>query len=177
MLERGEPMNKVIGSKYNEDLTTVTLDGHYFTRGSMEQAYEDVAFSLEENSHSGIIVSRGVSNLTSKSVTCLYIIERLPMAESYINSHLTELSDKCADSIISADLDKKLEVLTFTPNEFFGTLDLTNLEVPEDGFDWALLLIIVAIVLAVSAIVVVTIIILRRRHLRRREKVVALMQK
>lgn len=177
MLERGEPMNKVIGSKYNEDLTTVSLNGHYFTRGSMDQVYEDAAYALEENTHSDIIVSRGESNLTSKTVTCFYIIERLPLEEGYINSHLTELSDKCTDSIISADLDKKLETIAFTPNEFFGTLDLTNLEFPEDGIDWALILIIVAIVLAVSAIVVVAVILLRRRHLRRREKVVALMRK
>ncbi len=177
MLERGEPMNKVIGSKYNEDLTTVTLDGHYFTRGSMDQAYEDAAYALEENAHSSIIVSRGVSNLTAKNVTCLYIIERLPMEEGYINSHLTELSDKCSDSIISADLDKKIQALSFTPNEFFGTLDLVNLAFPEDGVDWALILIIVAIVLVVIAIVVVIVILLHRRHLRRREKVVALMRK
>lgn len=177
MLESGTAMNKVIGSKYNEDLTSITLDGHYFAHGSMEKAYEEVAFSLEENTHSGIIEAKGVSNLTGQSVTCLYIIERLPQEKSYVDEHLTELGDKCADAIISADLEVLMAELSFEPNEFYGSLSLLALEFPSDGIDWALILFWVAIVIVVAAVAVVTVLIVRRIRRKRREAVKKFLKK
>lgn len=177
MLQGGEDMHELIGSKYNEDISLTTTDGYYFARGSMEEAYEAAAFALGENEHSGIVEARGVSNLTGQSVTCFYVIERLPLDSNYVNKHLTELGDECADAIIAADLNKRIDALTFTPNEYYETLDLCALAFPEDGIDWPLILFWCAAILVSAAAIVIAIVLIRHLRRKRREAVRAVMRK
>lgn len=158
---------KLIGSKYNEDLAPQTSDdGYYWARGSMDKVYEDTAFGLEINGVSGIIESIGQSNLTGANVPCFYIVQRLELDEAYITENLSALEDKCADAIIGKRLEERQATLEFIPNEFFNSLDLLNLEFPEDAFDFFPVMIIGIAVLCVGAVTFVFILFAKRRKKR-----------
>ncbi len=162
-LESGTSMYEMIGSKYNEDFSLTTTDGYYFARGSMDEIYESAAFSIAVGERSGIVETTGISNKTGNSVPCFYIIERLPIEDDYVNSHLTDLSDKCADAIIAAKLDAVSKTLSFVPNDFYLSLELTDLEAPADGVDVALILMIGGIVLAVAGVTTAVVCIIVRK--------------
>ncbi len=164
LLQSGQKtMYDLIGSKYNEDFSLFTTDGYYFPRGAMDKIYEDVAFSLKVNEMSGIVESTGKSNKTGADVTCFYIMERLAIEDAYITAHLNDLADKCADAVVATKLDEVTATLSFTPNDFYHTLDLTSLEEPRDGADLGLILLIGGIVLVVGAATTAVILIVRKK--------------
>ena len=104
-------------------------------------------------------------------------MERLPLEDGYINSHLSSLGDDCAAAIIAADLEEHIDALSFTPNEFYEDLDLLELAFPEDGIDWALILMWIGGVLLCGAVILLAIVIIRRIRKKRRQKIKALMKK
>lgn len=165
LLQSGaKTMYDMIGSTYNEDFSMITTDGYYFPHGTMDKAYEDAAFALEIGESSAIVESTGISNKTGHTVPCFYVIERLALDEAYINSHLTALADQCANALVASRLDAVTETLSFSPNEFYDTLDLTALDAPGDGVDVAMILIIGGIVLAVAgATTAVVLVVVRKR--------------
>lgn len=163
LLQSGKSMYEMIGSKYNEDFSLTTTDGYYFPRGTMDASYEDAAFELEIGETSGIVEATGIGNRTNNSVACFYIIQRLALDDSYINTHLTELSDQCANAIVASKLEDVTATLTFTPNEFYRSLDLTALEAPGDGVDLPMVLLIGGIVLAMAASATVVILLIVRK--------------
>lgn len=168
LLQSGaKTMYDLIGSKYNEDFSLITTDGYYFPRGTMDKTYEDAAFALSLNEKSGIVETMGKSNKTDAEVPCFYIMERLPIEEAYVNTHLNELADTCANAIVATKLDEVTKTLSFTPNDFYQTLDLIALEAPGDGADVALILIIGGIVLAVAgATTAIVLLVIRKKKSR-----------
>ena len=163
-LQGEKTMYDMIGSKYNEDFTLFTTDGYYFPRGTMEKVYEDTAFSLDIGEMSGIVESTGNSNKTGNSVPCFYIMERLEPEDAYINTHLTELADQCANAQIATKLSELTESLRFVPNDDYRALDLTALEAPGNGADVTLILIIGGITVAVAAVATtIVLLVLRKR--------------
>ena len=165
-LQNGTSMYNAI-KKYSEDFFLTTLDGYYFARGTMDETYEKAAFSIAIGERSGIVETTGISNETGNSVPCFYIIERLPLEDDYVNSHLTDLADKCSDAIIATKLDEVSKTLSFVPNDFYLSLDLTDLEAPAEAVDVPLILMIGGIVLAVSGTATaITLIIKRKRKTR-----------
>lgn len=177
LLQSGESMHSLIGSRYNEDITLTTTDGFYFARGSMEEAYEEAAFALKEQEYSGIVEAVGQSNLTGDGVPCFYIIERLPIEDGYVNRHLTELGDDCADAIIAADLALLIDSMHFTPNEAYQALNLCALAFPEPAIDWPYIFFWIALVLVSVAIVIGAIFLIRHWRRRRRATITAMMKK
>ncbi|MBE6534290.1 MAG: hypothetical protein E7678_04900 [Ruminococcaceae bacterium] len=157
LLDDGNSMYKVIGSKYNENLITESLndtDGYYFPRGIMEKDYEDAAFSLQKNGdRTDIITSYGKSP-SGAYVECFYIIEKLAVKDSEIDANFTYLSDMVKDSIIAKEKEVYREKLRFTPNDYTWSLDLSNLEAPKNGADYTLIIAIVASVLGLALIIV-----------------------
>ena len=163
-LQSGVSMYEMIGSKYNEDFSLTTTDGYYFPRGSMDEIYESAAFALPIGQTSGIVETTGISNKTGNRVPCFYIIERLSIDDAYVTSHLTELSDKCADAIVATKLNEVSKTLSFTPNDYYLSLDLTALEAPKDGVDLPLILTIGGLVLVAAGVTaVVTITLIRKK--------------
>lgn len=163
-IEGGTSMYEMIGSTYNEDFSLVTTDGYYFPRGTMDKTYEEAAFALEIGQNSAVVESTGISNKTGDRVTCFYIIERLALDTEYIDSHLSALSDQCANAVVAQKLDAVSATLSFVPNDYYATLDLTALEAPKDGIDVPLVLLILGISLVVLAgITVSTIMLIRKR--------------
>lgn len=167
LLQSGEKtMYDLIGSKYNEDFSLFTTDGYYFPRGSMDKTYEDTAFALNVNETSGIVESTGKSNKTGADVPCFYIIERLAVEDAYITTHMNALADKCANSVVATKLDAVTATLSFTPNDFYGSLDLTDLEAPKDAADVGLILLIAGIVLATGGVTTAIVLIVRKKKKR-----------
>lgn len=154
-LESGEmSMLDLMGSKYNEDFTIphTKYDGHYFPHGIMEKWYEDAAFALEVGKHTDVITAMGENN-NGEYVECFYIIERLPSSEEEIDSNFIELSDTVTDSLIYEDVEAIKATLSFEPNEYALSLDVTSLEQPRNGADTQMILVIVLCVLCCACIV------------------------
>ena len=57
------------------------------------------------------------------------------------------------DAIVSSELEAQKEKLSFTPNDYALSLDVTNLEAPKNGVDYQLIIAIVIAVLGVALIV------------------------
>ena len=159
LLDDGNSIYSVFGESCNENLIPSNLqggvDGYYFPRGVMDTVYENAAFALKNvGDRSDIIVSHGTSSSTGKYVECFYIIEKLPMNDSEIKANFNTLADMIKDSIIPQELEKYYEKLSFTPNDYALSLDLANLEAPQNGADYT---VIIAIVASVSCVILITV--------------------
>ncbi len=162
LIESGTSMYDMIGGVYNEDLNPGSLKdafGYYFPKGIMEKSYEDAAFSLNVGKHSQIVESMGENNY-GEYVECFYIIERLPLSDEEIKSNFFTLSDMVSESIIAQQVEAIKATLTFTPNEFANSLDISNLKPAKNGAD-TLLIIVVSACVAVCVGAVALIIIVR----------------
>lgn len=148
-------MYNLIGSKYNENTMPESLNnayGYYFPRGIMEKDYEDAAFALKNvGDRTDIITSHGTSP-SGEYVECFYIIEKLAVTDSEIESNFNTLSDMVRDSIIAKELESYSKKLSFTPNDYALSLDLTSLEAPKNGADYTVIITVVASVVGVALI-------------------------
>ena len=144
-------MYQLIGSAYNEDLSLTELDGFYFTRGSMDEAYEKAAFGLKVNEVSNVVETSGA----------FYVIQRLEIEDAYVNENLDDLKQKYINSIVYENLDKKKAELKFESNKFADGLNIANLEESNDtGF---VIILAVGVVALIAAGIVVTVIIVKKR--------------
>ena len=157
LLDSGNSMYKLFGSAYNENIAYESLlntDGYYFPKGIMEKDYEAAAFSLKSNGdRTDIITSRGKSPTSSRYVECFYIIEKLPIKDEEINDNFNYISDMIRETVVTDELDEYLEKLSFEPNEYALSLDLTNLEAPTNGADYQVIIIIAVSVVSVALII------------------------
>ncbi len=117
-LEGGKSFNSMVGSKYNDDLMTTTVHGHYFGRGEMDAAYEDAAYALELGEHSGVI----------ETEAGFYIIKRLPLEDDYINTYFEELKSQYKYSVVNSDIAEVRRELTFLPNELGSSIELWSIK-------------------------------------------------
>jgi hypothetical protein len=76
------------------------------------------------------------------------------MNDSEIKANFNTLADMIKDSIIPQELEKYYEKLSFTPNDYALSLDLANLEAPQNGADYT---VIIAIVASVSCVILITV--------------------
>lgn len=157
LLDDGNSMYSLIGSEYNENIGDDPLTdayGYYFPKGIMEPDYEAAAFSLENNGdRTDIITSRGKSPKSGRYVECFYIIEKLPIKETEINDNFEYLSDMIRDTVVTEELEAQRERLSFEPNDYARSLDLTKLEPVTNGADYQLIIIIVSCVVGVVLII------------------------
>ena len=76
------------------------------------------------------------------------------MNDEEINTNFIALSDMVKESIIANELEKHEEALSFTPNDFAKSLDITALEAPKNGADYQLIIAIcVSTTLVIIAVV------------------------
>ena len=163
LLDDGNSMYSLIGSKYNENTVPESLNdayGYYFSRGIMDKDYEDAAFALDKvGDRTDVVVSHGTAP-SGNYVECFYIIEKLAVKDSEIEANFTYLSDLVKDSIIAEKLENARSKLSFTPNDYALSLDITALEAPKNGADYQAIIAVVATVLGI-ALTVVTIFVFR----------------
>ena len=164
-------MYKLIGSKYNEDVTPDYLSdayGYYFPRGIMDEKYEAAAFSMKVGDNT--IVETKAQNSKGEYVDCFYLIEKLSTTSEAskveIENNLGTLTDYVGDAIINDKKEAIQATLSFEPNDFAKSLDVSNLEPVKNGADYQLIIAIVCTVVAVAA-VAVAIILIRRARTRR----------
>lgn len=120
-------MYKLIGSAYNEDLSIADLDGIYFARGGLDEAYEAAAFALEVGEVSDVIEVTA-TNPQGQTVGAFCIMQRLEIEDEYITENIVELKQKYVDSKIFTMLEEKEQTLVFTPNDFTETLVISTID-------------------------------------------------
>jgi len=132
LLRSGErSMYDLIKAGYTEDFFDPAGNGYYITKGTMDAPYEDAAFALSMNEISDIVEAKGESN-GGQLVDAFYILQRFPLEDSYINTHFIELQNEYYGSVIYSDMNDVRQELSFTPNEFYDSLDLTSLLPPDE---------------------------------------------
>ena len=164
-------MYKLIGSKYNEDVTPDYLSdayGYYFPKGVMDEKYEDAAFSMKVGDN--VIVESKAQNGKGEYVDCFYLIEKLSTtseaSKTEIENNLSTLSDYVGDAIINDKKEAIQATLSFEANDYARSLDISDLEPVKNGIDYQLIITLSCSVLAVAA-VVVAIVLIRRARTRR----------
>lgn len=172
-LKNGETtMYQLIKHGYTEDISDSAADGWHLIRGTMNEAYEEAAFSLAVGEVSDVIAAKGIGN-TGDYVDCYYVIQRFEMDDAYINDHFDEMREDYYGSVIAADLEEVEKTLAFTPNDYYETLDLTQLKKPhETSRTWVIVLSVGGGTLAVAAAVVVPVLLLKKKH--RKKNIAAL---
>ena len=150
-------MYKLFGSAYNENIayeSLVNTDGYYFPKGIMEKDYEAAAFSLKNTGdRTDIITSRAKSPTSGSYVECFYIIEKLPIKDTEINDNFNYLSDMIRETVVTDGLNDHLEKLSFEPNEYALSLDLTALEAPTNGADYQVIIIVTVSIASIALII------------------------
>ena len=155
-------MYDLIKKGYTEDLSDVGANGEYIIRGTVDEAYEDAAFSLRVGDISDVIEAEGINN-ENKTVSCYYVIQRFAPDPDYVESHYTQLVDQYYGSVIAADLKEVEDSLSFEPNELYEELDLINLVKPKQASIVPVIVIsCVAGVLVIGLIIVL--IVIKKKH-------------
>ena len=161
-INSGTSMYKMIGSKYNDDLTPGTLDGHYFTKGTMDEAYEKAAYGLEVGAVSDIVASVGKDN--GRTIDCYYIIQRLELDDEYIEKNFDTLKSDYYISVVYDMVEELQSSLSFSFNEYGSSLDLLALKAPSTT-DPVIVLIVGSVVVGVVMIglVTATVVVMKKR--------------
>ena len=116
--ERRELMSEYIGSTVNDDLLAVTGDGYYFTRGEMDEAYENASFDLAVGEVSEPVVCSGGT----------FVIMRLYPDAEYIQTHLQELLNGYHGVAVGLYEEQFRENCQVVFNEYGKSIDLVYLK-------------------------------------------------
>lgn len=173
-LESGTSMYKLIGSQYNEDVTSDYLSdayGYYFPRGIMDEKYEETAFNLKVGDHA--IVESRAENGNGETVPCLYLIERLSTTDEAskleIEKNLQTLSSSLSDAIINDKKEAVRNELSFIPNDYAKSLDISELEPVRNGADYQMI-IFTSLSIVFCALVITAIILINRARTKQFQK-------
>lgn len=107
MYNSGTSMDQLIGSKYNDDVTT-SYYGAYFTRGEMDEEYENAAFGLEVGEVSGIV----------ETADGFYIIERCEKSTEYMIANFETFADQITYAIVNDMVRARQAELKIELNEY-----------------------------------------------------------
>ncbi len=116
--ERRDRMSDYIGSKDNDDFSTVTGDGYYFTHGEMDELYEQAAFALEIGEVSDPVVCSGGN----------FILLRLEPDRAYIDDNVTTLLNNYHAVALNDYIESFRSACTITFTEEGQAIDLVAME-------------------------------------------------
>ncbi len=116
--ERRRLLSEYIGSDMNDDLSTVTGDGYYFTRGEMIEAYENASFDLQIGEVSEPVVCGGGN----------FIIMRLEPEEAYVKNNAQELINGYYGVCLGEYIERFRPVCTVYFTDYGKTLDLLTID-------------------------------------------------
>ena len=116
--ERRAKMREFIGSAINEDLYSVSTDGYYFTRGEMDEDYENAAFAIEIGDVSDPVVCSGGN----------FVLMRLPLEEEYIIKNAQNLLNNYHSVALGIYEDQFRPDCVVQFNEYGVSIDLVALQ-------------------------------------------------
>ena len=111
-------MNEYIGSSVNDDFQSISGDGYYFTRGEMDEDYEQVAFGLEIGEVSEPVVCSGGN----------FVIMRLTPEEDYIVKNSQNLLNNYHSVALGIYEEQFRPDCVVQFNEYGQSIDLVTLE-------------------------------------------------
>ena len=116
--ERRALMSEYIGSVVNDDLYSISGDGYYFTRGEMDEDYENAAFDLELGETSDPVVCSGGT----------FVIMRLVPEEDYITKNAQTLLNNYHSVAVGVYEDQYRPDCVVVLNEYGQSIDLVAME-------------------------------------------------
>ena len=116
--ERRERMGDYIGSAINDDLLAVTGDGYYFTRGEMDETYEDASFDLAMGEVSQPVVCSGGT----------FVIMRIYPDAQYIQTNLQKLLNGYHGVAVGLYEEQFREDCQVIWNDYGSSIDLVSLK-------------------------------------------------
>lgn len=116
--ERLDKLNEYIGSSVNDDLFSVTGNGYYFTRGEMDEAYEEAAFGLAIGEVSEAVVCGGGN----------FVMMRLAPEEEYIQNNVETLLNNYHSVAMGIYQEQFRPDCGVVFNEYGESIDLVTLE-------------------------------------------------
>ncbi len=116
--ERRSLLSEYIGSAVNDDLLSVTGDGYYFTRGEMDEAYEEAAFGLAIGEVSEPVVCTGGN----------FVIMRLYPDAAYIKENTQKLLDNYHGVAVGLYEEQFRDKCAIVWNEYGESIDLLTLK-------------------------------------------------
>ncbi len=111
-------MNEYIGSSANDDLQSISGDGYYFTRGEMDEDYEQAAFGLEVGEVSEPVVCSGGN----------FVIMRLTPDEEYIVKNAQNLLNNYHSVALGIYEEQFRPDCVVQFNEYGQSIDLVTLK-------------------------------------------------
>ena len=116
--KRQEVMNSYVGSALNDDLSMVSTDGYYFTRGEMDEIYEENTFSLKVGEVSDpFLCGSGY-----------YVVMRLAPEEEYVMQNTSTLLAYYQSAQMGLLEDSRAEACRVVLNEYGQSIDLVAME-------------------------------------------------
>ena len=110
----GKPLESFIGSKYNQDLSDCD---YYFPKGYMDDAYEQLAFSLEIGEVGQVL----------ETDEGFYVIQRYAPEEAYFETHMETLIDMYIVGKMNLSFEAHAGTLSFDKNEYGMSLVLSDI--------------------------------------------------
>lgn len=169
-LKSGESMYEMIGSTYNDDFMNTTLNGYYFTRGIMDEAYEEASYALEVGEISGIVEAVGKDGYGNDQ-NCYYIIQRLALEDTYVEKNFETLKNMYFTAEVYKRVNELQRSMSFVPNDYCKSLDILDLDAPGQ-IDVPVIVTVCVIVAAIAISAFVVIIIVRKVKNKNRRSVV-----
>lgn len=114
----GWPMDQLISSKYNDDVTA-PLAGYYFTYNEMDEAYEKAAFALKEGEVSGIV----------ETEDGFFIIERYKKSSSYMLGNIATFAQQIVYALVNQKVTEHQAELSLDMNDFGASLEFYKIAV------------------------------------------------
>lgn len=116
--QRLEIMNEYIGSVINDDLTSISDNGYYFTKGEMNEAYENAAFALEIGEVSEAFACSGG----------YFVVMRLAPEEEYVMLNFQTLLQNYQAAALGFIEESFRDECTVEYTEYGQSLDLLAIE-------------------------------------------------